>query len=134
MNPVLFRKNLLRPGGSTQTNIAANLAIIGTMQVKNSEGAVEYEDPRLAAFFQKTKAVNISVVFQEPTIRKSTSKLQDWCRPVATFDMPVYLITVSEVEFFKALNIMHDNTGSAADAATRYATISRALLFASANA
>ena len=61
---------------------------------------------------------------------KSTSKLQDWCRPVATFDMPVYLITVSEVEFFKAE--YYARYGSAADAATHYAAAIEAS-FASAN-
>ena len=32
---------------------------------------------------------------------KSTTKLQDWCRPVASYDMPVYLITLAEIEFFQ---------------------------------
>ena len=72
------------------------------MQVKNSEGAIEYEDPRLSAFFEKNKAGEYVGGISGTNYPKSTSKLQDWCRPVATFDMPVYLITVSEIEFFKA--------------------------------
>ena len=100
------------------------------MQVKNSEGAVEYEDPRLAAFFQKNKSSEYIGGISGTNYPKSTSKLQDWCRPVATFDMPVYLITVSEVEFFKAE--YYARYGSAADAATHYATAIEAS-FASAN-
>ena len=68
--------------GSTQTNVAANLAIIGTNYL-------------------------------------STSKLTKWCRPVASFDMPVHLITVSEIEFFKAE--YYARYGSAGEAAAYYA-------------
>ena len=129
MNP-FYSEEFATTWGSTQTNIAANLAIIGTMQVKNSEGAVEYEDPRLAAFFQKNKSNEYIGGISGTNYPKSTSKLQDWCRPVATFDMPVYLITVSEVEFFKAE--YYARYGSAADAATHYAAAIEAS-FASAN-
>ena len=52
------------------------------------------------------------------------------CRPVATFDMPVYLITVSEIEFFKAE--YYARYGSAADAQAHYAAAIEAS-FASAN-
>lgn len=104
--------------GSTQTNVAANLAIIGTMQVKDAEGNVEYQDPRLPAFF----AVNSNGEYigsVSGTNYPSTSKLVNWCRPVASFDMPVYLITLAEIEFFKAE--YHARYGSAGDAASHYA-------------
>lgn len=105
--------------GSTQINIGANLAIIGTMQVKNSEGGTEYEDPRLAAFFEKNKAGEYIGGISGTNYPKSTSKLQDWCRPVASFDMPVYLITMAEIEFFKAE--YYARYGSAGEAASHYA-------------
>ena len=38
--------------GSTQINVVANIAIVGTMQQKNAEGDVIFEDGRLAAFFE----------------------------------------------------------------------------------
>lgn len=105
--------------GSTQQNVAANLAIIGTMQVKGSDGGVEYEDPRLPVFFEKNKAGEYVGGISGTNYPGSTSKLQDWCRPVASFDMPVYLLTVFEVEFFKAE--YYARYGSAAEAAAHYA-------------
>lgn len=117
MSP-FFAEEFSPAWGSSQINVAGNLAIIGTMLVKNAEGGVEYEDPRLAVFFDK----NIDGEYVgciSGTNYPSTSKLTKWCRPVASFDMPVYLITVSEVEFFKAE--YHARYGTAADAASHYA-------------
>lgn len=104
--------------GSQQMNVAANLAIIGTMQVYDSEGALKYQDPRLGAFFEKNSD-GIYIGSVSGTNYPSTSKLTKWCRPVASFDMPVYLITVSEVEFFKAE--YYARYGAASDAAAHYA-------------
>lgn len=115
MSP-FFAEEFSTTWGSTQTNVAANLAIIGTMQVK--EGDVEYRDPRLAVFFDKNSdGVYIGGV--SGTNYPSTSKLTKWCRPAASFDMPVYLITVAEVEFFKAE--YYARYGTASDAASHYA-------------
>lgn len=105
--------------GSTQINIAANLAIIGTMLVNDSEGNVVYQDPRLEKFFNKNGAGQYIGGISGTNYPKSTTKLQDWCRPVASYDMPVYLITVSEIEFFKAE--YYARYGSAGDAASHYA-------------
>ena len=55
MNP-FYSEEFATTWGSTQTNIAANLAIIGTMRIEDSEGNVVYEDPRLPKFFDKNKA------------------------------------------------------------------------------
>lgn len=104
--------------GSTQTNVAANLAIIGTMRVNDEEGGLAYEDPRLPVFFEKNSD-GAYVGSVSGTNYPSTSKLTKWCRPVASFDMPVHLITVSEIEFFKAE--YYARYGSASDAATHYA-------------
>lgn len=90
--------------GSTQTNVAANLAIVGTMQLFDSEGNIEYQDPRLAAFFETNEENKYVGGISGTNYPGSTTKLQStyWCRPVASYDMPVYLLTVSEIEFFKA--------------------------------
>lgn len=104
--------------GSQQTNVAANLAIIGTMLVKDAEGNVVYQDPRMEAFFVKNSD-GVFIGGVSGTNYPSTSKLTKWCRPVASFDMPVYLITVSEIEFFIAE--YYARYGTAADAATHYA-------------
>lgn len=103
--------------GSQQANVAANLAIIGTMQVYDSEGTLKYQDPRLDLFFEKNSdGVYIGSI--SGTSYQTTYKLTKWCRPVASFDMPVYLITVSEVEFFKAEYAAR--YGVASDAAAHY--------------
>lgn len=102
--------------GSTQKNIAANLAIIGTMQVTDADGTT-YSDPRLEAFFEKnTDGKYIGGV--SGTNFPSTSSLTKWCRPVASYDMPVYLITVAEIEFFKAE--YYARYGTATEAASHY--------------
>ena len=107
--------------GSTQTNVAANLAIIGTMQIMDSEGNIEYQDPRLAAFFEPNEDNEYVGGISGTNYPGSTSKLQStyWCRPVASYDMPVYLITVSEIEFFKAE--YYARYGSASEAENHYA-------------
>lgn len=117
MNP-FYAEEFSTTWGSTQTNIAANLAIIGTMQVKDGDGDVEYQDPRLAAFFEKNSGGEY-IGSVSGTNYPSSSKLTSWCRPVASYNMPVYLITVSEIEFFKAE--YYARYGSANDAASHYA-------------
>jgi len=117
MNP-FYSEEFSSAFGSTQTNIAANLAIIGTMMVKNAEGDIEYQDPRLEAFFAKNSNGDY-IGSVSGTNYPSTSKLTSWCRPVVSYDMPVYLITVSEIEFFKAE--YYARYGSQGDAASHYA-------------
>lgn len=89
--------------GSTQINCIANIAIIGTMQQKNADGDIVYEDGRLAAFFEPNgSGVYTGGISGSNFSTSSDYKSTYWCRPVATFDMPVYLITKSEIEFFIA--------------------------------
>lgn len=89
--------------GSTQINVIANIAIIGTMQQKNAEGDVIYEDPRLAAFFEPNSSGEYTGGISGSNFSTSVDyKTAYWCRPVASFDMPVYMITRAEVEFFIA--------------------------------
>jgi len=99
--------------GSTQQNVVANLAIIGTMQQSG------YTDPRLAAFFRpngnKEYVGGLSGTNFSTT---KTFKSSYWCRPVASYDMPVSLISLSEIEFF--LSEYYAKKGDAANAAAHY--------------
>lgn len=105
--------------GITQTNVCANVAIIGTMKVMDAEGGVDYQDPRLPVFFSLNRS-NEYVGGVSGTNYPATTSLTSWCRPVASYDMPVYLITLSEIEFFKAE--YYARYGSAAEAASHYAS------------
>lgn len=92
-------------GGSTQRNVVANVAIINTLQQVDAEGTIIYTDPRLASIFRK----NASDAWVG-NISGTNNSISDapfnaatyYCDPVASFDMPVYFITVAEVEFFLA--------------------------------
>ncbi len=106
--------------GSTQINVVANIALIGTMQQKDAEGGVIYEDPRLAAFFETNADGNYTGGISGTNFSTSNAyKSTYWCRPVASYDMPVYMITVSETEFF--ISEYYARTGNAAEAEAHYA-------------
>ena len=105
--------------GSTQTNVIGNIAIIGTMQQTDGNGDVVFEDGRLSKFF----ATNGSGAYTggvSGTNFSTTADLKSgyWCRPQASYDMPVYLITRSEIEFFLAE--YYAKKGNAALAQTHY--------------
>ena len=119
MNPY-YSEEFSTSFGSTQVNVTANLALVGTMQLKNADGDVVYEDPRLAAFFD----TNSSGVFTGGVSGTNFSTTDDyksgyWCRPKMAYNSPVYLITKSEVEFFIAEYFA--KKGDAAQAAAHYA-------------
>lgn len=101
--------------GSTQTNVAANLAIVRSMEIEN-----EYTDPRLGAFFEYAEGTDEFIGSVSGTNYPGTTVLTDWSRPVASYDMPVYMITVAETEFFLAE--YYARYGSATDAASHYAS------------
>ncbi len=83
--------------GSTQQNVCANLAIIGTMN------QTDYQDPRLLSFFEPNEEEEEYVGGVSGTNYPGTDyDTKHWCRPVASATMPVYLITVAEVEYFIA--------------------------------
>lgn len=89
--------------GSTQINVVANIAIIGTMQQKDGDGEVVFEDGRLSAMFETNGSNEYTGGISGSNFSTSDNyKSTYWCRPVASYDMPVYLITVAEIEFFKA--------------------------------
>ena len=105
--------------GSTQINVVANVAIINTMLQKDGEGNVTYEDGRLAAFFDPNGAGEYTGGISGTNFSTSESyKSTYWCRPVASYDMPVYFLTLSEIEFFIAE--YYARTGSSAEAEAHY--------------
>lgn len=116
MNP-FYAEEFSSAWGITQTNVAANLAIIGTMQVKNAEGTIEYTDPRMSAFFE-ANGNGEYVGSVSGTNYPATSSLTSWCRPAMAYDTPVSLLSVSEVEFFIAE--YYARSGDATNAEAHY--------------
>ncbi len=105
--------------GSTQINVVANVAIIGTMEQKDANGDVVYSDPRLPAFFAKNSAGEFTGGVSGSNFSTSDAfKSTYWCRPVASYDMPVYLLTVAETEFFIAE--YYAKAGNAVEAEAHY--------------
>ncbi len=105
--------------GSTQQNVIANVAIIGSMQVVDSEGAVVYSDPRLPAFFEKNGSGKyVGGISGTNFSTSSAYKSSYWCRPVASATMPVYMITMAETSFFIAE--YYARTGDATEAKNYY--------------
>lgn len=103
MSP-FYAEDISSDWGSNQANIVMNLALLATMQQKDADGVVTYDDPRLATYF----SVNEDEGKYEGALSGtnfSTSKSMKgsfWCRPVGSYDMPVYLINLFETDFFKA--------------------------------
>ena len=81
--------------GSTQTNVILNIALQATM--------AEYDDARLAAFFKTNSSGNYTGGVSGTNFSTTASYKGDyWCRPIVSYDDPVTLISVSEIEFFLA--------------------------------
>ncbi len=81
--------------GSTQTNVILNLALSRTMQ--------DSDDARLKAFFATNSKDEYTGGISGTQF--SGSKVYTasyWCRPKVGYSTPVYLITLSEIEFFLA--------------------------------
>ena len=99
--------------GSTQINVVANVAIIGTMQQS------AYTDGRLNAFFKpNSDGQYVGGISGSNFSTSKAYKSTYWCRPVASYDMPVYMITKSETEFFIAE--YYARTGNATQAESHY--------------
>lgn len=97
--------------GSTQINICLNLALLKTMQ--------ESEDARLAKFFSANGSGNYTGGVSGSNFSTSTTYKSDyWCRPTSAYNDPVYLISVSEIEFFLAE--YYARYGTASNAETHY--------------
>lgn len=116
MNP-FYSEEFSSAWGSTQSNICANLAIIGSMQIKDAEGNITYTDPRLAAFFSPN-GDNKYVGGVSGTNYPATTSLTKWCRPIETATSPLYLLTVAETEFF--ISEYFARTGDEANATAHY--------------
>lgn len=116
MNPY-YSEEFASSWGSTQTNVCANLAIIGSMQVKNASGEIVYTDPRLSAFFEKNSDGKY-MGGVSGTNFSNTKTLNKWCRPVMAYNSPLNLITVADTEFFIAE--YYARTGDAANAEAHY--------------
>jgi len=84
--------------GSTQTNVIANVAIVNTMK------QASYTDPRLAAFFEVNNEGGYRGGVSGTNFSTAAGTLSDgsWNRPKMAYDSPLSLISLAEVEFFKA--------------------------------
>jgi len=107
----------------SQSNVCANVALIRTMIEYDSEGAVIYQDPRLAQWFDKNSngeyIGGISGTNFAATAPAPYNNADGFCRPIVNFDTPVSLISLAEVEFFKAE--YYARYGSKETAAEHYA-------------
>lgn len=130
-NP-FYAEEFSTSGGSTQVNLCANIAIVGTMQIKDAEGEVVYQDGRLPMFFEPNANGDFTGAISGSNFSTSNSYKQSyWCRPVASYDMPAYLLTCGEVELFLAE--YEQRYGSASVAKDHYEAAVRAS-FATADA
>ena len=113
MNPY-YSEEFSTSFGSTQINVTANIALVGTMQQEN------YTDPRLAAFFNpNSSGVYTGGVSGTNFSTTKNYKSDYWCRPNMSYDSPVFMITLSEIEFFIAEYYAKQN--DATKAAAHYA-------------
>lgn len=103
---------------ASQSNLGLNQALLGAMQYTLSDGST-YTDPRLEAFFEPNddgeyfggiSGTNMST--------SSTYTLGSFCRPVATATMPLHMLTLAEIEFFKAE--YYARTGNSTQAQAHY--------------
>lgn len=98
--------------GSNQVNVVANLAYMQTMKAS--------DDLRYKAFFEENDNGEYTggISGTNFSVSASTYNATYFCRPVFSYDMPVYLISLSEIEFFKAE--YYARYGTATDAKTHY--------------
>lgn len=108
----LYQEETATYFGSTQVNIVLNIAYMRTMQASN--------DSRMQAFFLPNNEDGIYTGGVSGTNFSTSNNYKDsyFCKPAFTYDMPVYLISVSEIEFFLAE--YHARYGAAADAEQHY--------------
>ena len=116
MNPY-YAEEFSTAFGSTQINVTANIAIVGTMLQKSADGDVIFQDPRLAAFFDTNSSGDyVGGVSGTNFSTSNNYKAAYWCRPAMKFDSPVYMIQVAEVEFFIAEYYARQNNAAQAQA------------------
>ena len=90
----------------SQSNVIGNVAYINTMLQTDAEGTVVYTDGRLAKFYTTNNSGNfvggISGTNFGTTAPSPYNNAAGFSRPDIKFDTPVSLISLAEVEFFKA--------------------------------
>jgi hypothetical protein len=97
--------------GATQVNVIANIALVATMQAS--------DDARLQEAFAANSSGNYTGGISGTNYKApGTYTANFWNRPAFRYDMPVYLITVAETEFFLAE--YYARYGSAAQAESHY--------------
>lgn len=90
--------------GSNQTNVVANIAVVGSMQFTD-EADNDYLDGRLEKYFRANNSGKYIGAVSGDNYTNATSDIKSaavWCRPVASYDMPVSLISVADVNFYIA--------------------------------
>lgn len=105
--------------GSNQQNVIGNIAIIRTMQQHDALGEITYTDGRLEKFFAPNAAGNYTGGVSGTnfsTAEGDPKSATYWNRPVASYNMPVYIITRSEIEFFLAEYYAKKNNAAQAKA------------------
>ena len=118
LNP-FYAEEIYQNYSGHQDNVVANIALVGTMILKDSEGTIKYEDPRLGAFFDKNSSGNYTGGISGTNFSTSkTYKATYWCRPVGSYDMPLYLLTQAEIEFF--ISEYYARIGNAGEAEAHY--------------
>jgi hypothetical protein len=96
--------------GSTQINVTANLSIVQTMLDSN--------DARIGYVFSKNTSGNYTGGISGTNYKNPGTYVANyWCRPNIRYNSPVFLITVSEIEFFLAEYYARYGGG---DASTHY--------------
>lgn len=97
--------------GSTQINVVSNVAYTQTLMATN--------DVRLTKYFEQNEDGKYTGGISGTNFSLSTKYQSPYfCRPVFTYDMPVYLMTVAEIEFFLAE--YHARYGTSANAEMHY--------------
>lgn len=80
--------------GSTQINVALNVALFRTMNA--------YNDARLAAFFEPNTSGQYWGSISGDNLSTSLNYKKSFCRPKMAYNTPVVLISVAEVNFWLA--------------------------------
>lgn len=118
-NP-FFAEEFATNFGSTQVNVIANITLTGTMNQP------AYTDPRLEAFFEPNDKGEFYGGISGSNFSTMAGIVSDksFNRPVASYDMPVYYITLSDIEFYKSE--YYARKGDAANAKACYENAIRA--------
>jgi hypothetical protein len=96
--------------GSTQVNVIANIAYMQTLNNNDARREKFFAPNNSGAYTGGVSGTNFST--------SQAYQASYFCRPVFAYDQPVYLITVSEIEFFLAE--YYARYGSSADAEVHY--------------